>query len=155
MNALFQGSGEHDHEHRDHDHRGNDHGHSQDEHHNGPTAPTRTVLIEQDVLAKNDRLAERNRAWLAARGVAVNKRGHAAAWAGRPGGRAPAFSAAASQISTAAVAAIVAVAAVVGVRSTRTSALPEDAADVGQWTQRHRARQERSGDDARTKRAPR
>jgi hydrogenase nickel incorporation protein HypB len=34
---------------------------------------SRTVLLEQDVLAKNDRLAERNRAWFAEHGVlAVN-----------------------------------------------------------------------------------
>ncbi|GDY28752.1 hydrogenase nickel incorporation protein HypB [Gandjariella thermophila] len=36
-------------------------------------AETRTVLLEQDVLAKNDRLADRNRAWFAEHGVlAVN-----------------------------------------------------------------------------------
>ena len=82
VTVVHHGPGEHHHEHHDHeDHHGDDHRHHDEgaghEHeHRGsgqqPTA-TRTVLIEQDVLAKNDRLAERNRAWLAARGaVAVN-----------------------------------------------------------------------------------
>ena len=53
------------------DHGHNDHG--PDDHRHDHGAPTRTVLIEQDMLAKNDRLAHRNRAWLAERGaVAVN-----------------------------------------------------------------------------------
>lgn len=32
---------------------------------------TRTLRLEQDVLARNDRSAERNRGWLAARGIAA------------------------------------------------------------------------------------
>ncbi|MDX6336376.1 MAG: hydrogenase nickel incorporation protein HypB, partial [Streptosporangiaceae bacterium] len=62
-----------------HDHgadhgNGHDHGHSHghgDGHDHGPE--DRTVQIQQNILAKNDRLAEDNRAWLAARGIrAVN-----------------------------------------------------------------------------------
>ncbi|MFC9761499.1 hydrogenase nickel incorporation protein HypB [Rhodococcus jostii] len=66
----------HDHEHpHDHDH---DHEHSHDhshdhEHphtHEHPHEPaTETVTLEQKVLAKNDLTAERNRGWLAGRGV--------------------------------------------------------------------------------------
>jgi hydrogenase nickel incorporation protein HypB len=49
-----------------HDH---DHGHDHDDH----GRRSRTVLLEQDVLAKNDLLARRNRAWLCERQVlAVN-----------------------------------------------------------------------------------
>ncbi|MDT4894380.1 MAG: hydrogenase nickel incorporation protein HypB [Pseudonocardiales bacterium] len=53
-------------------------GHSHDHPHGSPHAHdhregTRTLTLEQRVLAKNDALAERNRGWLAARGVrAVN-----------------------------------------------------------------------------------
>ena len=57
-----------------------DHHLEHDSHHRHPHGPddvphvhphktTRTVRLEQDVLAKNDRLAERNRAWLDERGV--------------------------------------------------------------------------------------
>ncbi|PRX51007.1 hydrogenase nickel incorporation protein HypB [Prauserella shujinwangii] len=55
---------EHSHEHsHDHSHEHNhDHSHEHE-----------TVVLEQDVLAKNDRAARRNREWLRARGVcAVN-----------------------------------------------------------------------------------
>ena len=53
---------DHDHEH-EHEH-GHGHGHG---------AGTRTVTLEQSVLARNDGLAERNRAWLTERGiVAIN-----------------------------------------------------------------------------------
>lgn len=52
---------DHDHEH-DHPH---DHAHSH--HHSSPDESTRTVLLEQDVLAKNNLLAERNRGWLLGR----------------------------------------------------------------------------------------
>jgi hydrogenase nickel incorporation protein HypB len=60
----------HDH---DHDH-GHEHGH---EHEHGPVpvpvAADRTVRLEQKVLARNDELADRNRAWLTDRAVvAVN-----------------------------------------------------------------------------------
>ncbi|AUI59223.1 hydrogenase nickel incorporation protein HypB [Amycolatopsis sp. BJA-103] len=44
-----------------HEH-GHGHGHSHPE-------PDRTVLLEQDILAANDRLAADNRTWLAARGI--------------------------------------------------------------------------------------
>jgi hydrogenase nickel incorporation protein HypB len=49
---------------------GHDHGHS-DEHGHGPEG--RTIELQQKILAKNDRLAEDNRAWLSTRGIlAVN-----------------------------------------------------------------------------------
>ncbi|MEC3981701.1 hydrogenase nickel incorporation protein HypB [Amycolatopsis sp. H20-H5] len=52
---------------------GHGHGHGPGEHVHPPEPVTRTVLFEQDVLAKNDSLAERNRIWLSGRGiVAVN-----------------------------------------------------------------------------------
>jgi hydrogenase nickel incorporation protein HypB len=48
------------------------HGHDHPHEHDHPTG-TVTLTLEQRVLAKNDALAERNRGWLAARGVrAVN-----------------------------------------------------------------------------------
>jgi hydrogenase nickel incorporation protein HypB len=53
--------GSHDHHHHDHGHHRHDHDHG---HHHGTT-----VALEQAVLAKNDRLAERNRGWLEGRGV--------------------------------------------------------------------------------------
>jgi hydrogenase nickel incorporation protein HypB len=60
------GHGHHDHQHHEHH-----------EHHEHPGTPAagdeRTVLLEQKVLAKNDRLAELNRDWLRQRSVlAVN-----------------------------------------------------------------------------------
>ncbi len=64
---LHQPSHDHDHEHdHDHDH---EHGHEHEhEHEHG-----RTIVLQQKVLAKNDRLAEANRAWLAERGIlAIN-----------------------------------------------------------------------------------
>jgi hydrogenase nickel incorporation protein HypB len=58
----------------DHEHahtNGHDHAHTHE--HGAPPHATRTIEFEQQVLAKNDRLAERNRGWLAAREVvAVN-----------------------------------------------------------------------------------
>jgi hydrogenase nickel incorporation protein HypB len=53
----------HDHDDRDHGHDHDDHAHVH-AHHHGPT-----VTLEQAVLAKNDRLAERNRGWLEGRGI--------------------------------------------------------------------------------------
>lgn len=50
---------------RAHGHAGRVHGGHQHEHRHDE--PTRTVLLEQDVLARNDALAARNRDWLAAR----------------------------------------------------------------------------------------
>jgi len=56
----------HPHSHERHDHGGG--GYSHEEHGSG-----RTVTLEQKVLAKNDALAEQNRAWLRQHGVlAVN-----------------------------------------------------------------------------------
>ncbi len=54
-----------------HDHGGghaeaHEHGHEH-EHEHGPAG--RTVELQQKILAKNDRLAEENRAWLTARGI--------------------------------------------------------------------------------------
>ncbi|GAA1957632.1 hydrogenase nickel incorporation protein HypB [Amycolatopsis minnesotensis] len=65
---------EHDHEHghgHGHGHRqGHGHGHG---HGHGDEQTGRTVALEQDVLAKNDLLAERNRGWLGGRNtLAVN-----------------------------------------------------------------------------------
>jgi hydrogenase nickel incorporation protein HypB len=69
------GHGGHDHDH-DHGHGAGGHGHGRPpselrtlESADGP----RTVQLQQKVLAKNDEIAERNREWLAARGIlAVN-----------------------------------------------------------------------------------
>ena len=58
---------DHDHPHRDHLHH--------DELKHRPEAETgdRTIILEQQILAKNLSIAERNRAWLAGRGVlAIN-----------------------------------------------------------------------------------
>jgi hydrogenase nickel incorporation protein HypB len=55
----------HDHDH-DHDHdRGEDHGHEHEH------QPAHTLTIHQPVLAKNDRLAERNRGYFKAKGLLV------------------------------------------------------------------------------------
>jgi hydrogenase nickel incorporation protein HypB len=56
---------EHDHDHA-HDHA---HHHHHDHDHDHSHGPTRTVTLEQKVLAHNDELAARNRAWLAEREV--------------------------------------------------------------------------------------
>lgn len=54
----------------DHDH---EHGPGHEHGHGHGSDPGRTVVLEQQILAKNDHLAEHNRAWLAARDVvAVN-----------------------------------------------------------------------------------
>lgn len=61
----------HDHHHGDghhhHDHEGDDHGH----HHHHGDGPVRTVTldVERAVLEKNDRAAERNRAWFEGREI--------------------------------------------------------------------------------------
>jgi hydrogenase nickel incorporation protein HypB len=69
----------HAHPHPDHDHpQDHDHPHDHDADHPHPHPPeqnhgSRTITIEQAVLAKNDRLAGRNRTWLAEQGItAVN-----------------------------------------------------------------------------------
>ena len=51
-------------EHHHHDDHGHHHHHHDHEHAHGTT-----VTLEQAVLAKNDRLAERNRGWLEGRGI--------------------------------------------------------------------------------------
>ncbi len=54
----------HDHDHGHGDDHPHDHGHGPHSH-----APSRTVALEQAILAKNQLLAERNRGWLAGRGI--------------------------------------------------------------------------------------
>lgn len=54
------------HEHHDHDH-GHHHGH--EHHHDHAHQHGPTVALEQAILAKNERLARRNRAWLEGRGI--------------------------------------------------------------------------------------
>jgi hydrogenase nickel incorporation protein HypB len=62
----------HDHDPHDHDHP-HEHGPDAHSHGNGGQAGTRTISFEQQVLAKNDRIAGRNRRWLSAHGIlAVN-----------------------------------------------------------------------------------
>jgi hydrogenase nickel incorporation protein HypB len=57
----------HDHDHGSHDH----HDHGPDDHQDHDHGATETLLLEERVLAKNDALAEHNRGWLLARGVAA------------------------------------------------------------------------------------
>ena len=61
----------HDHDHA-HTHSHHDSGHSRSHEHasnaNG-SMKSRTVKVEQDILAANDRLAERNRGWFEGRGI--------------------------------------------------------------------------------------
>jgi len=62
-----------------HDHHDNHHHHGEDPHHDdhhehhtheeAPLSSSRTIQLEQDLLAKNKRLAERNRGWLEAKGI--------------------------------------------------------------------------------------
>ena len=75
--------GRHRHRHHDHvHHHHHDHGHSHDEPSNGHShshshshahahshSQAATVRLETDVLAKNNRLAERNRGWFAGRNI--------------------------------------------------------------------------------------
>ncbi|KAE8764325.1 hydrogenase nickel incorporation protein HypB [Georgenia thermotolerans] len=73
---------EHDHDHDDsghghghgHDHHDHDHGRPRPEHPHEDASPAgQTISIEQDVLAKNDLLAARNRGWFEGREIlAVN-----------------------------------------------------------------------------------
>jgi hydrogenase nickel incorporation protein HypB len=74
----------HEHGHDDHHAHGHDHPHDHNHdhapdhdhwhhHHDEPAAQRRTVSLEQDILSKNQLLAERNRGWFAGREVfAVN-----------------------------------------------------------------------------------
>ncbi len=59
------GCGNSDHDHHDHDH------HHDGDHHHHPPAFTKVVSFEQAVLAKNNRIAAENRAWLEARAIAA------------------------------------------------------------------------------------
>jgi hydrogenase nickel incorporation protein HypB len=81
-------SHDHDHDH-DHDHHhdhGHDHDHSHDHHHHSHShshshehspshshepslSRARIISLERDLLAKNDKLAERNRGWFAGRNI--------------------------------------------------------------------------------------
>jgi hydrogenase nickel incorporation protein HypB len=65
---------QHDHEHphaHEHHHGDGDHEHSHVHPHS--EADQRTIRLEQDILAKNNRLAERNRGWFEGREIfAVN-----------------------------------------------------------------------------------
>jgi hydrogenase nickel incorporation protein HypB len=64
-------AGGHGHDDGHHDHGHHDHGHHDQAHRS--VGPSRTVAVEQAILAKNDLLAERNRRWLADRAItAVN-----------------------------------------------------------------------------------
>jgi len=67
------GPGGHIHDGHIHDGQAQD-GHAHDDHaHEHDDGAGRTVMLQQKVLAKNDRLAEANRAWLRERGIlAVN-----------------------------------------------------------------------------------
>jgi hydrogenase nickel incorporation protein HypB len=65
----------HDHDHPGHDHHDHDHDHHGHEHVDvlASAETTRTVELQQKVLAKNDDLAQRNREWLHERGIlAIN-----------------------------------------------------------------------------------
>jgi hydrogenase nickel incorporation protein HypB len=55
----------HDHDHHDHDHHDHGHAHTHDHAH----ATGTVVMLEREVLARNDSIAGRVRAWLAGRGV--------------------------------------------------------------------------------------
>jgi hydrogenase nickel incorporation protein HypB len=55
----------HDHDHGHHHH----HGHDDDHDHHHDHGHSKTISLEAAVLARNDRLAERNRGWLAGRDV--------------------------------------------------------------------------------------
>ena len=61
--AHYHGEHHHDHSHDGHEHHHHDH----DEGHEHPTS--RTLQLEQDILAKNNHLAEHNRGWLEGREI--------------------------------------------------------------------------------------
>ncbi len=56
---VIEAGHSHDHEHHDHSHHHHDHDHSHGA----------VVTLEQQILAKNNLLAERNRGWFAGRGI--------------------------------------------------------------------------------------
>jgi hydrogenase nickel incorporation protein HypB len=55
--------------HHGHDHRHHHHDDDQHHHHDHDHSQRTTVRLETEVLARNNRLAERNRGWLAGRGI--------------------------------------------------------------------------------------
>src|SRR5262249_28119152 len=67
-------NGAHDHAHEPHQHsaghlhHADSHNHPRQEHHDSHQT-TRTLRLEQDILAKNDVIAGRNRAWFEQHGV--------------------------------------------------------------------------------------
>jgi hydrogenase nickel incorporation protein HypB len=69
---TINGADMHEHDHSDGAVHAHDHDHEH-HHHDAPSVHGRTVSLEQDILAKNQLLAERNRGWFAGREVfAVN-----------------------------------------------------------------------------------
>jgi hydrogenase nickel incorporation protein HypB len=65
--SVIQPAPSHDHSH-DH-HHDHDHHHSHDHHHDHHHDHGAVVTLEQQILAKNNLLAERNRGWFAGRGI--------------------------------------------------------------------------------------
>jgi hydrogenase nickel incorporation protein HypB len=59
---------EHGHHHHDHEHD-HAHGHSHHDHHHSHQNDERELALEQDILQKNNLLAERNRGWFDAKGI--------------------------------------------------------------------------------------
>ena len=67
----------HEHNHHDHDHshsheRGHSHDHGHDDHthpHDHSHLHSRTVILEKNILAKNEEFAAKNREWLKERGI--------------------------------------------------------------------------------------
>jgi len=55
--------------HGEHHHHGADHGHDHEHGHNDHESKSRTIALEQDVLLKNNLLAERNRGYFEARNI--------------------------------------------------------------------------------------
>lgn len=54
-------------------HHHHDHGHGHPHDHGEGAAPSKTIVLEQKILARNDELAGQNRRWLAERGImAIN-----------------------------------------------------------------------------------
>jgi hydrogenase nickel incorporation protein HypB len=60
-----EGHNHHHHHDHDHDHHHHDHDHGHHHHDHG----SRTLAVEQDVLQKNNLLAQRNRGWFEAKGI--------------------------------------------------------------------------------------
>lgn len=61
----------HDHDHDHHQHHDHEHGHDHDHdhHHHHEPVKVKTIALETAILDKNNRLAERNRGWLNAKGI--------------------------------------------------------------------------------------